>query len=95
MPSMTELQDSDANYVIHQTSDQYQKKKRNDVMDTICNYVLGQEPQAILPTPSRNATYANKFQSGQAMKIMDYWRCLKEINNFLTDFPLDKSILQY
>ena len=71
---------SDASYVIHQTSDRYQKKKHEDAMETIRNYVFGSGTLG-------NFTYTiqkwylrkYKFQPGQAMKIKDYWICLKEI----------------
>ena len=62
-------------------------------MDTICNYVfesgtLGNFTYTIQKRYLRDF----KFLLGMKMKIKDYWRQFKEINDFLPYFPPDKSI---
>ena len=84
---------SDAKYATHQASDRYRKEKGEDAMDIIRNYVFGSGTMGnFIYTIQKRYLHAYKFQTGLKMKIKDYWRRLKEINNFLPYFPPDKSI---
>ena len=62
-------------------------------MDTIRNYVFGSETLGNFTyTTQKHYLRDFKFLSGTKMKIKDYRRRLKEINNFFLYFPPDKSI---
>ena len=82
-----------ANYNLHKVTDGYRKKKPKDVMDTICKYVLGSGSMGNFTyTIQKRYLRKFKFKAGQSMKIKDYWRQLKEINDFLPYFLPDKYI---
>ena len=84
---------SDANSATHQASDRYRKEKREDAMDTIRNYVFGSRTLGNFTYTIQKCYLRDcKFQTGLKMKIKDFWRRSKEINNFLPHFPPDKSV---
>ena len=84
---------SEANYDLYKLTAGYLKKKREDAMNTIHNYVFG-SVLLINFTYTVRKRYLHKFklQAGQSMKLKNYWRGLKEINNCLPYFLPDKSI---
>ena len=62
-------------------------------MDTIRNYVFGSGTMGNFTYTIQKRYFRDyKFQTGLKKKIKDYWRRLKEINDFLPYFLPDKSI---
>ena len=84
---------SDVNYEMYKTTPPYLQGKREDALDTIRTYVFGtRDPGTFAYTQQICYMQEFKFQANHAMKIKDYWRWLKEINDYLPYFPPDKVI---
>ena len=75
---------SEANYNLHKETARYLKKKHENAMDTIHNYVFGSDLLGNF-TCTVQKWYLHEFksQAGQSTKIKDYWRHMKEINDFI------------